>query len=42
MLRHGLQGFEGERILVPVRKELRPSPDLLEARFAEFLDAGAA
>lgn len=42
MLRHGLQGFEGQRILIPARETLRPDRDLLEARFARFLDAGAA
>ena len=37
MLRHGLQGLHGQRILVPRRADWRPSPDLLERRYHEFL-----
>ena len=36
MLRHGLQGLQGQVIWVPRRPELRPDPDRLEIRFNEF------
>jgi putative restriction endonuclease len=37
MLRHGLQGFEGESISVPRRKALHPNPDFLSERYQRFL-----
>jgi putative restriction endonuclease len=36
MLRAGLQGFHGERIQVPARRDDRPDPDRLAIRFAAF------
>ena len=36
MLIHGLQGFHGQRIGIPTRAALRPSPSLLDARYALF------
>lgn len=36
MLRHGLQGLHGQKIMVPTRQALRPSPELLERRHALF------
>ena len=36
MLREGLQGFHGARILQPTRPDERPDPDRLAVRFAEF------
>ncbi len=36
MLIHGLQGFHGQRIGIPTRATLQPSPSLLEARYALF------
>lgn len=40
MLVHGLQGFNGERLTVPTRMELRPRPELLEVRYDRFRQAG--
>ena len=37
MLRHGLQGLEGQRILVPSRRVERPDEGRLAVRFGEFL-----
>ena len=37
MLRHGLQGLQGQRILVPSRRVERPDEGRLAARFGEFL-----
>ncbi len=37
MLRHGLQGLEGQRIWVPSRRVDRPDEVRLAARFGEFL-----
>ncbi|MFN8192209.1 MAG: hypothetical protein U0R78_17650 [Nocardioidaceae bacterium] len=40
MLRHGIQGFHGQPLMVlPRRRSERPDPALLEARFQAFLDA---
>jgi putative restriction endonuclease len=36
MLRHGLQGFDGEFISVPRRKVLHPNPDFLAERYERF------
>ncbi len=36
MLRHGLQGFQGSRILVPQVHRLRPNPDFLAERYVLF------
>ena len=40
MLRHGLQGLEGQRILVPSRRVERPDEGRLAERFEEFLGVG--
>jgi putative restriction endonuclease len=40
MLKHGLQGMEGKRIVVPMRSVLRPDPELLEKRFEMFKKVG--
>ena len=40
MLRHGLQGLEGQRIHVPSRRVERPDEGRLAARFGEFLGVG--
>jgi len=40
MLRHGLQGLHGARILLPRSKKSRPSADRLEVRYDRFLEAG--
>ena len=37
MLRHGLQGLEGQRIVVPSRRVERPDEGRLGERFGEFL-----
>ena len=42
MLIHGLQGFHGQRIGIPARAALRPSPSLLEARYALFRRSAVA
>ena len=36
MLKHGLQGFHGQRILVPVRALQKPDPDRLHERYERF------
>ena len=36
MLRHGLQGFQGARLLVPRRQEQRPNPEFLAERYELF------
>ena len=40
MLRHGLQGFNGERIHAPRAAGLRPAEDFLAERFELFRKAG--
>jgi putative restriction endonuclease len=40
MLIHGLQGFQGTRLTVPRRSELRPNPEFLAERYEEFRRAG--
>lgn len=40
MLRHGLQGFQGNSILVPRRKAERPKVEFLEERYEQFKKAG--
>ncbi len=39
MLKHGLQGFQGSRILVPRREHLRPNREFLEERYEMFKKA---
>jgi len=39
MLVHGLQGFQNKEILVPRSRELKPSPERLEERYARFRKA---
>ena len=39
MLKHGLQGFQGSRILVPRRELLKPNPEFLEERYELFRKA---
>ena len=39
-LRHGLQGLEGQRILVPSRRMERPDVERLEVRWERFLGVG--
>jgi putative restriction endonuclease len=39
MLKHGLQGFQGSRILVPRREVLRPNREFLEERYESFRKA---
>lgn len=36
MLRYGLQGFQGERLVVPRSADQRPDPDFLEERYLLF------
>ena len=36
MLRHGLQGFQGARILIPRREVFQPNRDFLAERFELF------
>lgn len=36
MLIHGLQGFHGQRLRLPIKESWRPDRDLLEARYASF------
>jgi len=38
MLRHGLQGMHGQKIVLPIRAALRPSQEFLERRHALFLE----
>lgn len=40
MLQHGLQGFDGERVLVPRNGALRPNPELLAERYERFMKVG--
>lgn len=40
MLRHGLQGVDRQRLVVPRRAEQRPSGEFLEERYALFRQAG--
>lgn len=40
MLRHGLQGFHGARIIVPPRPSLQPNRDFLAERYELFQRAG--
>ena len=40
MLRHGLQGLQGQRILVPSRRVERPDEGRLEVRWERFLGVG--
>ena len=40
MLRHGLQGLEGQRIVVPRRVVERPDEVRLGARWEEFVGEG--
>jgi putative restriction endonuclease len=40
MLIHGLQGFQGSRILIPTRRELQPDRDFLAERYATFRNTG--
>ena len=40
MLKHGLQGLEGQRIVVPSRRVERPDEERLGERFAAFLGVG--
>jgi putative restriction endonuclease len=40
MLKHGLQGFHGQRLWTPVRSSLQPKPEFLEERYAMFRQAG--
>ncbi|HYO47355.1 MAG TPA: HNH endonuclease [Gemmatimonadota bacterium] len=39
MLTHGLQGFQGERLLIPRRSEDQPNSDFLAERYELFLRA---
>jgi putative restriction endonuclease len=40
MLIHGLQGFQGARILIPTRPDLQPDRDFLAERYEIFRNAG--
>ena len=40
MLRHGLPGLSGQRILTPRRATLQPNPEFLAERFQLFKEAG--
>jgi len=40
MLKHGLQGFQGVRILIPGAHHLRPDRDYLAERYEIFKKAG--
>ncbi len=40
MLTHGLQGFQGQRIIVPRAHADRPSADFLAERYTDFRKAG--
>lgn len=40
MLIHGLQGFQGAKLIVPGRAELKPNREFLEERYERFRDAG--
>jgi hypothetical protein len=39
MLVHGLQGFEGARLLVPRREDYQPNRDFLAERYELFREA---
>jgi len=39
MLQHGLQGFQGQRLVTPRRAEDRPNPDFLAMRYEQFRQA---
>jgi len=39
MLQHGLQGFQGTRILIPHAEHLKPNRDFLAERYARFKKA---
>jgi putative restriction endonuclease len=39
MLQHGLQGFQGERLMIPRRSEDHPNTDFLAERYELFLRA---
>lgn len=39
MLRHGLQGVDHQRLIVPRRPDLRPDPEFLEERYELFREA---
>jgi putative restriction endonuclease len=39
MLKHGLQAMNGQKIVLPTSKPLRPNPEYLELRFTRFLAA---
>jgi len=36
MLKHGLQGFQNSKIIVPRSNDLKPNRDFLEERYDEF------
>jgi len=38
MLRHGLKGLHGGRIILPRSARNRPAPDRLDLRYRQFLD----
>ena len=40
MLLHGLQGFQGSRILIPTRRDLQPDRDFLAERYEIFRNVG--
>jgi len=40
MLKHGLQGFQGVRIAIPLHASLHPKPEFLEERYTIFKSAG--
>ena len=40
MLRHGLQGLQGQRIMVPRRRAERPDVERLGVRWKEFGEKG--
>ncbi len=40
MLKHGLQGMDETKIVLPHNKILLPKPEFLESRFALFKTAG--
>jgi putative restriction endonuclease len=40
MLQYGLQGFHGARLIVPRPQDLKPNPEFLAERFAQFEKAG--
>jgi putative restriction endonuclease len=42
MLKHGLQGFHGQPLLVPTREAFKPSRESLEQRYAVFRNHGVA